>query len=69
MTATVEYIILLIAEFAANNKITEAEAYRYLRRYGAINLCEKHYAIMHTLSVEDNVASLQQYCERKGGAL
>ena len=68
-TATIEYIILIIAVFAANNKISEVEAYQYLRRWGAIDFCERHYGIMHTLSVEDNVASLQQYCARKGGTL
>ena len=65
----IEYIILLIAVFATSNHISEAEAYKYLRQYGAIDLCDKHYGIMHTLSVEDNVNTLRQYCQRKGGTL
>ena len=65
----VEYLILLIAEFAVRSKVTEAQAYRYLNQYGALALCDKHYDIMHTLSVEENVETLQSYCRRKGGTL
>ena len=49
----VEYLILLIAEFSARHKVTEVQAYRYLNQYGALALCDKHYNIMHTLSVEE----------------
>ena len=65
----VEYIILLIAEFAVRCKVTEAQAYQYLSQYGALALCDKHYNIMHTLSVEENIQSLQTFCQRKGGNL
>ena len=65
----VEYLVLLIAEFAVRSKVTEAQAYRYLSQHGALALCDKHYDIMHTLSVEENVETLQSYCRRKGGTL
>jgi len=65
----IEYLILLVAEFAHLNKMSEVESYRYLQQYGALALCEKHYNIMHTLSVEDNLHTLQQYCQRKGGQI
>ena len=65
----IEYLVLLVAEFAHLHKISEVESYRYLQRWGALSLCEKHYNIMHTLSVEDNLQTLQQYCQRKGGML
>ena len=61
----IEYLVLLVAAFAAQSKISEVEAYRYLSRYGAIALCEKHYGIMHTLSLEENLQTLQEYCQRK----
>lgn len=64
---TIEYIIILIAEFAAKVGISETHAYRYLNSYGAIALCQKHYDIMHTMSVEDNINTLRNYCHRKGG--
>ena len=65
----IEYIILLVSEFASHNNVSEVQAYRYLSQYGALALCEKHYNIMHTLSVEDNMKTLQSYCRRKGGTL
>lgn len=65
----VEYLILLIAEFSARHKVTEVQAYRYLNQYGALALCDKHYNIMHTLSIEENIQTLQAYCQRKGGTL
>ena len=65
----IEYLVLLVAAFAAQSKISEAEAYRYLSRYGALALCEKHYGIMHTLSLKENLQTLQDYCQKKGGTL
>lgn len=65
----IEYLILLVSEFAARSNVSEVQAYRYLSKYGALALCEKHYNIMHTLSVEDNMQTLQAYCQRKGGTL
>lgn len=65
----IEYLILLVAEFAIQCKVTEAQAYRYLSEHGALALCDKHYNIMHTLSVDDNVQTLRSYCQRKGGTL
>ena len=65
----IEYLILLVAEFAQLHKLSEVESYRYLHQYGALALCEKHYNIMHTLSVEENLLTLQQYCQKKGGKL
>ena len=65
----IEYIVLLVAAFASRSKVTEAQAYRYLSQYGAMTLCDKHYGIMHTLSLEENIDTLQAYCQRKGGKL
>ncbi len=65
----IEYLVLLVAEFARLNKLSEVQSYRYLQQYGALALCEKHYNIMHTLSVEENLQTLREYCQRKGGNL
>jgi hypothetical protein len=69
MSDKIEYIVLLVAVFAAQFRVTEAEAFRYLSRYGAMDLCDKHYGIMHTLSVEENIKALHEYCQMKGGTL
>lgn len=65
----VEYIILLIRAFARRYAISEAEAYRYLHRYGAIKLAHDYYDVMHTQSFDDMVQSLTTFCQRKGGNL
>ena len=65
----IEYLILLVSEFASRSNLSEVQAYRYLSQYGALALCEKYYNIMHTLSVDDNMQTLQSYCRRKGGTL
>ena len=65
----IEYLVLLVAAFASRTNVSEAQAYRYLSQYGALALCDKHYDIMHTLSLEENIKTLQTYCQRKGGNL
>ena len=61
----IEYLVLLVAAFATRSNISEAQAYRYLSQYGALALCDKHYGIMHTLSLDENIETLQAYCQRK----
>jgi len=65
----IEYLVLLVAAFATRSNVTEAQAYRYLSQYGALALCDKHYGIMHTLSLDENIQTLKDYCQRKGGKL
>lgn len=69
MMDKIEYLILLVSAFASRCKITEVQAYHYLSEYGALLLCDKHYNIMHTLSIDENIDTLQSYCQRKGGKL
>lgn len=65
----IQYVVALIAEFAAYYHLTDAQALRYLQQYHAIELCDKHYGVMHTLSFRDNIESLTAYCKRMGGQL
>lgn len=69
MLNKIEYLVLMVAAFASRTNVSEAQAYRYLSQYGALALCDKHYGIMHTLSLEENIETLQAYCQRKGGKL
>lgn len=64
-----EYIVALIAAFAKHYSITEAEAYNYLNRYGAIKVAHDFYDVMHTQTFDDMVQSMASYCSRKGGTL
>ncbi len=65
----IEYIVMLIAAFAKRYHLSLREAYRYIATYKGIEMCERHYNIMHTLSLEDGVDGLASYCRRKGGTL
>ena len=65
----VEYIIILINEFARTYSLTSNQAYRYLERYKAIDFIDKHYGIAHTQRFEDVVADITAYCRRFGGAI
>ena len=65
----IDDLVLLVAAFATRSNVTEAQAYRYLSQYGALALCDKHYGIMHTLSLDENIQTLKDYCQRKGGKL
>ena len=58
-----------ISEFSKRHNQQEAEAYRYLKQYGAISLIDKCYDVMHTQSFADMVTDMTTYCHKKGGAL
>ncbi len=64
-----EYIVALIAAFASRYTMTEAEAYKYLNKYGAIKVAHDFYDVMHTQPMNDMVQSMASYCRRKGGTL
>lgn len=65
----VEFIIVVIGEFAKKNKLTDVQAYRYLQRFNAISFLNKHYDIAHTLDIRDVVNDIAAYCRRHGGAI
>ena len=65
----IDYIVMLITEFAKRYRLTTQQAYRYIARHKGIALCEEHYDIMHTLTIDDNLVSLAIYCRRNGGLL
>lgn len=69
MNDILSYIIALINEFAKRHKLSDVQAYRYLKRYGAIQLAHEHYGVMHTQSFHDMVEDVTTFCQRKGGAL
>ena len=69
LTEKIQFLVALINEFAQRHGITDAEAAKYMNRYGAIALCEKHYGYLHTQSFESNVSDVTTFCRRKGGKL
>lgn len=64
-----EYIIASINVFAKRHKLTDTQAYRYLRRFKGIEMLERFYDVMHTLSFKDTTEDLTAFCHRNGGEL
>lgn len=63
----IEYVIACVAAFAQRFKLSNTQAYAYLRRYAGIDFLIDCYAAEHTLSIDDAVSDLQIICQREGG--
>lgn len=64
-----QYVVALIAEFAAFYGLTTLQAVEYLNRYKALEFYDRHYGYLHTQSFASNVRDLSAYCRRMGGSL
>lgn len=65
----IEYIVACIGAFAQRYKLSNTQAYAYLRRFTGIDFLIDCYAAEHTLSIDDAVSDLQQICQRNGGRI
>mgnify|MGYP006329618937 FL=1 len=61
-----EYLIASINEFAKRHKLTDTQAYRYLKRFRGMEMPERFYDVMHTLSFKDTTEDLTAFCHRNG---
>ena len=64
-----QYIVALIAEFAAYYGISTVEAAQYFNRYKALELFDGQYPYLHTQSFASNIRDISAYCRRMGGTL
>lgn len=64
-----EYLLSLVSHFAEHNGLSEQQAYRYVKRFGGVQLIDSHYDIMHTLPFRDAMEALTSYLHRQGGAI
>lgn len=65
----IEYTIMLVKLFANQYQLTPVQAYRYISRFDGMAFIERNYNVMHTLSFQDMIQSLTDYCHKKGGRL
>lgn len=63
----VEYIVIVISEFAHKHSVTLQQAYNYLKQYRGIEFLNKGYDVEHLFSIEDAVDDVTAYCRRQGG--
>ncbi len=65
----IEYIVVCVSEFAKRFKLTNQQAYAYLRRFTGIDFLNEFYEVEHTQSIESAVEDLQLYCYKRGGRI
>lgn len=65
----IEYVVCCVGAFAQKFKLTNSQAYAYLRRYTGIDFLLDCYAAEHTLSIDDAVEDLQILCFNHGGKI
>lgn len=65
----IEYVVACVGAFAQRHKLSNSQAYAYLRRFSGIDFLLDCYAAEHTLSIDDAVSDLQVICSRKGGRI
>lgn len=63
----IEYIVCCVGAFADRFSLSDAQAYVYLRRFGAISFLMDCYGAEHTLPIDDAVEDMQAICQREGG--
>ncbi len=65
----IEYVICCVGAFAERFKLSNADAYAYLDRFGAVNFLIDCYAAEHTLSIDNAVDDIQSICLKRGGSI
>ena len=64
---TITYIVICINDFAERFAMDTKAAYRVLSEFGGIDFLLRHYAIEHTLSLDEAVDDLATICRQNGG--
>jgi len=65
----IDYLIAVITEFAEAHGIDTQKAYAYLQDYKGIDFVDEYYDVEHTMSFENVVEDLTEYCKRMGGKM
>lgn len=65
----IEYVVACVGAFAHRYKLSNPQAYAYLRRFAGIDFLLDCYAAEHTLSIDDAVSDLKIICRREGGKI
>lgn len=65
----IEFIVVCVSEFAKRFKLSNRQAYAYLRRFTGIDFLDKYYEVEHTQSIENAVDDLQMLCYKNGGRI
>jgi len=64
-----EYMSVVVSAFARKFSMSNAAAYKYLRKFSGIDFLLRQYDVEHTFSIDDAIEDLCEICKRKGGSL
>jgi len=63
----IEYVNMIIFEFASSYKLPVKQAYSYLKQYGGIGFLNEFYDVEHTENPYYTVRTLLNICRNHGG--
>ena len=64
-----DYVIMLVNAYAVTHGLTDAQAFKYMWRYGAIQEIMNAYDAAHTLPFDDVCETVSRICQSRGGLL
>ena len=64
-----EFIVAMISEFSKRHKITELDAFKYLRNFNGLDFIQRCYGSLHTDNFEYVLDDLSIICRRNGGQI
>ena len=65
----INYVIAFISEFSKEHHLSAQQGYKYLQTYKGLDFVDEFYDVEHTLSFDDAVEDVTNYCRRMGGQL
>ncbi|MCF0205809.1 MAG: DUF3791 domain-containing protein [Bacteroidales bacterium] len=66
---TVEFIAVVVSSFAQKFGMSNADAYKYMKQFGAMESIIRNYEGLHTQSIDDAVDFAVDVCRNHGGNL
>ena len=64
----IEYVNMIIFEFAASYKLSVQKTYAFLKQYGGIDFLKEFYDVEHTENPYYTVRTLLNVCRNHGGS-
>jgi len=68
-SSVIEYLIFFIGAFAKKHNLSNAQSYRYLQHFDGLDFLIRHYAVEHTLSLDEAISDVTAICQRNGGRI
>ena len=63
----INWTVVCVYEYAKNKAMKPKATFQYLMSCGGIKFLKEHYAVEHTLSLDDTIEALELICQQNGG--